>query len=403
MCDGEDVHVADNLWTISFRKAKLAPDEDGVSVEETLLDHGTFFYLSDRFLKGGSELVVKDLIGSFKKCETVEEAIAAMEEEERQNSTLEDGSAEVVADGVEEEAEGAAPTAAAEPADELTYEQKCEKFAIYLYAKPLRAYGELTGVAEEDVTYALIDQAIEKLKARKLSHVYFGGREALYQFICRGAAGAEVFWQFSSTNRTGGALNGRGEPLWTTCTDHTSLAIALAEPPADDGKIYLSQFKEGAAKVRAVMPSKRVRNVRALIDSAFPNWNKPLPYDVVFGVLGRRDRFRFGTSGFSAASMFYNALAAHRLSVKAGKGPFVKTPAVLRVAHVDAFAHFGDEGHEDLNDEDKTVVRLPNLSFKSLVAGLHVDAIDVAVMQDILTIVFSAIIAAAMNRPGRTA
>ena len=78
--DGKDVHMADNLWTASFRKAKLAPDEDGVSVEETLLDHGTFFYLSDRFLKGGSELVVKDLIGSFKKCETVEEAIAAMED-----------------------------------------------------------------------------------------------------------------------------------------------------------------------------------------------------------------------------------------------------------------------------------------------------------------------------------
>jgi len=402
MLDGEDVHVADNLWTISFRKAKLAPDEDGVSVEETLLDHGTFFYLSDRFLKGGSELVVKDLIGSFKKCETVEEAVAAMEEEERQNATLEDGSDEVVADGVEEEAEGAAPTAAAEPADELTYEQKCEKFAIYLYAKPLRAYGELAGVADEDVTYALIDQAIEHLKSRKLSHVYFGGREALYQFICRGAANAEVFWQFSSTNRTGGALNGRGEPLWTTCTDHTSLAIALAEPPADDGKIYLSQFKAGAAMVRAVMPSKRVRNLRALVDSAFRDWNKQVPYPVVMD-MGRYDRFKFGTIGFSAASMFYNAFAAHRLSVKAGKGAFIKTPAVLRVAHVDAFAHLGDEDHEDWGDEDKTVDQLPKLPFKSLVAGLHVDAIDVAVMQDIQTIVFSAIIAAAMNRPGRMA
>jgi hypothetical protein len=399
MLDNGDVHVANNMWTCSFRKAKLAPDEDGVSVEETLLDHGTFFYLSDRFLKGGSELVVKDLIESFKKCETVEEAIAATEEEERQNSTLEDGSAEVVEDGIEEAADGAASTAAAEPADELTYEEKCEQFAIYLYAKPLRAYGELAGVADEDVTYALIDQAIEHLKNRNLSHVYFGGRDELYAFLCRGAAGAEVFWQFSHSNRTGGALNGRGEPLWTTCTDHTSLAIALAEPPADDGKIYLSQFKEGAAMVRAVMPSKRVRNVRALVDSAFRNWNKMVPA----GVLGRKDRFRFGTSGFSAASMFYNAIAAHRLSVKAGKGPFIKTPAVLRVAHVDAFAHFGDEGHEDYNDEDKTVGRLPDLSFKSLVAGLHVDAIDVAVMQDIQTIVFSAIIAAAMNRPGRTA
>ena len=395
--------MADNLWSISFRKAKLAPDEDGVSVEETLLDHGTFFYLSDRFLKGGSELVVKDLIGSFKKCETVEEAIAAMKEEERQNSTLEDGSAEVVEDGIEEAADGAASTAAAEPADELTYEEKCEQFAIYLYAKPLRAYGELAGVADEDVTYALIDQAIEKLKARKLSHVYFGGREALYQFICRGAANAEVFWQFSHSNRTGGALNGRGEPLWTTCSDHTSLAIALSKPPADDGKIYLSQFKEGAAMVRAVMPSKSVRNVRALVDSAFRNWNKRVHADVVRGVLGRQDRFRFGTIGFSATSMFYNVFAAHRLSVKAGKGPFIKTPAVLRVAHVDAFAHFGDEDYEDYNDEDKTVDRLPHLSYKALIAGFHVDAVDVAAMQDIQTIVFSAIIAAAMNRPGRTA
>ena len=212
-----------------------------------------------------------------------------------------------------------------------------------------------------------------------------------------------MFWQFSSTNRTGGALNGFGEPLWTTCSDHKSLATALSKSRDGDGKIYKQDYMDGAALVRAVMPSKRVRNVRALVDSAFRDWNKQVPYPVVDGVLGRKDRFRFGTSGFNAASMFYNAFAAHRLSVKAGKGPFIKTPAVLRVAHVDAFAHFGDEGHEDWSDEDKTVGRLQDLPFKSLVAGLHVDAIDVAVMQDIQTIVFSAIIAAAMNRPGRMA
>ena len=379
------------------------PDPDGVSVEEELIDHGTFFYLNDRFKQGGSELVVKDLIGAFKEFESDAEAIATIEAEERQNTTLEDGSDEVVADGIEEEADGAASTAAAEPADELTYKEKCEKFAIYLYAKPLRAYGELAGVADEDVTYALIDQAIEHLKNRNLSHVYFGGRDELYAFLCRGAAGAEVFWQFSHSNRTGGALNGRGEPLWTTCSDHTSLVTALSKSRDGDGKIYKQDYEDGAAMVRAVMPSKRVRNVRALMDSAFRNWNKQVPYSVVQGVLGRMDRFRFGTIGFGAASMFYNALAAHRLSVRAGKGAFIKTPAVLRVAHVDAFAHFGDEGHEDYNDEDKTVGRLPDLPFKSLVAGLHVDAIDVAVMQDIQTMIFSAIIAAAMNRPGRTA
>ena len=299
LLDDEDVHMADNLWTCSFRKVKLSPDVDGVSVEEELIDHGTFFYLNDRFKEGGSELVVKDLIGAFKECKSDAEAIAAIEAEERQNTTLEDGSDEVVADGIEEEADGGASAAAAEPADELTYKEKCEKFAIYLYAKVLWAYGELDGVELEDVTYALIDQAIYNLKARNLSHVYFGGREELYAFLCRGAANAEVFWQFSHSNRTGGELNGFGEPLWTTCSDHTSLAIALSKPPADDGKIYLSQFKEGAAMVRAVMPSKSVRNVRALVDSAFRNWNKRVHADVVRGVLGRQDRFRFGTIGFS--------------------------------------------------------------------------------------------------------
>ena len=71
--------------------------------------------------------------------------------------------------------------------------------------------------------------------------------------------------------------------------------------------------------------------------------------------------------------------------------------AVLQVEGLDAFAHLGGEDYINYGAEDKNIVRVPHLSYKALVAGFHVDAIDVAAMQDIQTIAISAIVAKAMK------
>ena len=126
---------------------------------------------------------------------------------------------------------------------------------------------------------------------------------------CRG--GAVPIWQFSNTNRSGVEKNKRGMELWTTCSDFVSLVLALAVT-ADDGKVSKQAHKTAKKKLLDIMPAKKVCNLRALVNEAFPNWNKKLDPTVIKDKLKRKDKFRAGTPGFGAESMIKNALAAHR-------------------------------------------------------------------------------------------
>jgi len=394
LIDGDDVHLANNLLTLSYRNADFGLDQAGVCDPKNI-KQGTFFFESARFKEGGFEMVVHDLMKSMKKYKSEAEAEADARELLKEDTTDEFGNVvEVITDGLEDVDDDDAE----EGDDGLTWFEKVEGASMFWIAKVLRAYGapELEGVAEEDVTYELLNKAWASIKGMNLKGVVFGGSVELKQFLWEGAAGAKVFWQFSHTNRTGGEKNGRGECLWETTTDFIAVATALSKTD-DDGKIDLDAYKAGSAALLEVMPSESARNLRSLVNAAFPDWNKQVPWDVVQGVLGRRDHFKFGTIGYGATSVFYNALAAHRLSLKRGAGPLIKSLAVLQVEGLDAFAHLGGEDYIDYGAEDKNIVRVPHLTYKALVAGFHVDAIDVAAMQDIQTIAISAIVAKAMK------
>jgi len=398
LIDGDDVHLANNLLTLSYRMADFGLDQAGVCDPKNI-KQSTFFFESPRFKEGGFEMVVHDLIKSMRNYKSEAEAMADARELLKEDTTDEFGNVvEVITDGLEDVDDDDAEEGAEDGDDGPTWFEKVEGSSKFWIAKVLRTYGapELEGVAEEDVTYELLDKAWESIKAMNLKGVVFGGPVELKQFLWAGSAGAKVFWQFHGTNRTGGEKNGRGECLWTGTTDFGAVATALSEPD-EDGKIDLDAYKAGSAALLEVMPSESVRNVRALIVAAFPDWNKQVPSRVVERELKRPDRFKFGTIGYGATSVFYNALTAHRLSVKRGEGALIKSLAVLQVEGLDAFAHLGGEDYINYGAEDKNIVRVPHLSYKALVAGFHVDAIDVAAMQDIQTIAISAIVAKAMK------
>ncbi len=215
---------------------------------------------------------------------------------------------------------------------------------------------------------------------------------------CRG--GAVPIWQFSNTSRSGVEKNKRGMKLWTTCSDFVSLVLALAVT-ADNCKVSKQAHKTAKTKLLEIMPAKTVCNLRALVNEAFPNWNKKLHPTVIKDQLKRTDKFRAGTPGFGAESMIKNALAAHRC-VKAASmtnrglmDGAVNAPALLKVANIDPFAHMDDEGFKERYTKD--VDGLAQLRFDDLVKGFHVCIVDVAAMIDIITIAISAVVLKAMT------
>ena len=214
---------------------------------------------------------------------------------------------------------------------------------------------------------------------------------------CRG--GAVPIWQFSNTNRSGVEKNKRGMELFTTCSDFVSLVLALAVTE-DDGKVSKQAHKTAKTKLLEIMPAKTVCNLRALVNEAFPNWNKKLHPTVIKDKLKRKDKFRAGTPGFGAESMIKNALAAHRC-VKAASttrrglmDDAEGARALLKVANIDPFTHL-DEGFKERYTND--VDGLAQLRFDDLVKGFHVCIVDVAAMIDIITIAISAIVLKAMT------
>ena len=111
----------------------------------------------------------------------------------------------------------------------------------------------------------------------------------------------------------------------------------------------------------------------------------------------RRDRFRLGTSGFSAPSVLSNAYAAHRTAA----GDLIKSPALLSVAHVDAFAHLDEELYEDVRG-DRGADAIAALEYDDLIAALHVCIVDVAAMEDIMVIAISSVVADGFMRKPRS-
>jgi hypothetical protein len=215
---------------------------------------------------------------------------------------------------------------------------------------------------------------------------------------CRG--GAVPIWQFSNTSRSGVEKNKRGMELFTTCSDFVSLVLALAVT-ADNGKVSKQAHKAAKKKLLDIMPAKKVCNLRALVNEAFPKWNTKLDPKVIKDQLKRKDKFRAGTPGFGAESMIKNALAAHRC-VKAASttrrglmDDAEGARALLKVANIDPFAHMDDEGFKERYTKD--VDGLAQLRFDDLVKGFHVCIVDVAAMIDIITIAISAIVLKAMT------
>ena len=212
---------------------------------------------------------------------------------------------------------------------------------------------------------------------------------------------AVPIWQFSNTNRSSVKKNKRGMELWTTCSDFVSLVLALAVTE-DDCKVSKQAHKTAKTKLLEIMPAKKVCNLRALVNEAFPNWNKKLDPTVIKDKLKRKDKdkFRAGMPGFGAESVIKNALAAHRcvkVASTTDRGLMddaVNAPALLKVANIDPFAHL-DEGNKERFTKD--VDGLAQLRFDDLVKGFHVCIVDVAAMIDIITIAISAIVLKAMT------
>ena len=152
----------------------------------------------------------------------------------------------------------------------------------------------------------------------------------------------------------------------------------------------------GAAKLLGFMPPAEVGNLRALVKAAFPKWNDRLSFDAIVA-MKRHDRFRFGTSGFSAPSVLSNAYAAHRTAA----GELIKNPALLSVANVDAFAHLDDELYVDVRDRGADAIAA--LEYDDLIAALHVCIVDVAAMEDIMVIAISSVVADGFMRKPRVA
>ena len=301
------------------------------------------------------------------------------------------------------------------------------RFAKHLFAKVLCAYGYLHESYLDDVpTFEVLDQAwrafIKDIDEEKLPHVRYGGSADLEAFLEEGATDAvtvpahlthkapgdlgvferervAVVWQMSHSNNTPGMLNKHGEPIFQTCSDAKILICALATKR--DGKINLAAYQAAQTRLMKIMPPEKVHNLRAIVKRAFPNWNEPLPKEVVNKELKRRDKFRHGTGGYSAPSMLHNALAAHRESKKAGGSGLITESALLDVPNIDPFKHLdADEGFKDRYT--KGVDGLAQLRFDDLIKGFHVCIVDVAAMADIITIAISAIVLKAM-KPRATA
>ena len=246
-----------------------------------------------------------------------------------------------------------------------------------------------------DITCANVDAAVRKMQTTSKENFACGGPAELETFLREAVAlGGRVFWQFHHSNRSGGERNGHGEELFTTCSDFVSLAIALSLKDTD-GMVDKDAYDVGAAKLLGFMPPAEVGNLRALVKAAFPKWNDRLSDDAD-RARARRDRFRFGTSGFSAPSVLSNAYAAHGTAA----GDLIKTPALLSVANVDAFAHLDEADYAAVYDHGADAIAA--LEYDDLIAALHVCIVDVAAMEDIMVIAISSVVADGFMRKPRS-